>query len=112
MAVTGVMPDGKISCESRAFKNVDLPLENCPTIATFIGSNTLLSSFLNFFFSFSLGFLYFAYIFFSSFKIKAKRANYYFIPHGPLIKWDFFLYYETCSITIKTSSNTWKHELY
>ena len=23
-------------------------------------------------------------------KVKAKRGNYYFIPHGPLIQWDFF----------------------
>ena len=23
-------------------------------------------------------------------KVHAKRWNYYFIPHGPLIKWDFF----------------------
>ena len=23
-------------------------------------------------------------------KVHAKRGNYYFIPHGPLIKWDFY----------------------
>jgi lipid II:glycine glycyltransferase (peptidoglycan interpeptide bridge formation enzyme) len=23
-------------------------------------------------------------------KVKAKRGNYYLIPHGPLIKWDYF----------------------
>ena len=35
--VTGVIPVGKISRESKAFKKVDFPLENCPTIATSIG---------------------------------------------------------------------------
>ena len=23
-------------------------------------------------------------------KVRAKRGSYYFVPHGPLIKWDFF----------------------
>ena len=37
-AVTGVRPDGKMFCPSRAFKNVDLPLENCPMTAMRGGS--------------------------------------------------------------------------
>ena len=24
-------------------------------------------------------------------KVSAKRSNYYFVPHGPIIKWDFFV---------------------
>lgn len=27
-------------------------------------------------------------------KVRAKRGSYYFIPHGPLIKWDFFSVFE------------------
>lgn len=35
-------------------------------------------------------------------KVRAKRADYYFIPHWPLIKWDFFSTFEWILEELKT----------
>ena len=53
--VTGVRPEGKISLPKSAFKNVDLPLENCPTIATVSGPDKNRSSLFSSCFSSALG---------------------------------------------------------
>lgn len=38
-------------------------------------------------------------------KVNAKRANYYFIPHWPLIKWDFFLIFSKVLESLKIQAN-------
>ena len=39
---------------------------------------------------------------FLTIKVRAKRWNYYFIPHWPLIKWDFFIVFKEILQDLKT----------